>query len=216
MDLSDYKPIDELHQYIYRFITLDELKELVSQNKAPHLIIKNPLTGEEKIYCSVSELSTWLFMNHIVHIESTDLSTLKPAQILGIELTAIQPMYHVPIEWFQAMKGIYFLFENNELKYIGESDVVLNRLATHLGEKKKIFNKIYFHPFPYSSKLRKAVEISLIRYFKPEYNVQDTVNFSVTNTQKTLLNKFFNNEDLSEYETFDTLGFLCKNDSPIN
>ncbi len=83
--------------------------------------------------------------------------------------------------------GIYFLFYNNELLYIGETTKLLDRLYTHkCGYKNRI--KINFNQFSIincdKSKLD-ILEKKYIELLKPKYNVQHQWEKSkITNTAK--------------------------------
>lgn len=73
-------------------------------------------------------------------------------------------------------KGIYFLYDDDELVYIGQSVCVLRRLFDHLAEQnihlKKKFNKMFFIRTDESDELRRKTEANLIRFYKPKYNIK--------------------------------------------
>ena len=64
-------------------------------------------------------------------------------------------------------RGIYFLFDNEELVYIGQTINLLSRLPSHAAEK--IFDFVRF--FQYDGDLT-SLEMALIVKFKPKYNKQ--------------------------------------------
>jgi len=64
--------------------------------------------------------------------------------------------------------GIYFLYDDKEIVYIGQSINVESRIQSHLQDGKKHFNKAYFIPFR-RTKLDGAEE-AFVRMFRPKYN----------------------------------------------
>ena len=64
-------------------------------------------------------------------------------------------------------KGVYFLFDDKQLVYIGESDNIYRRIGQHIYEGTKKFDS--FEIFPCND--RKKLEGFLIRTLKPKYNV---------------------------------------------
>ena len=64
-------------------------------------------------------------------------------------------------------EGVYFLFDNKQLVYIGESDNIYRRIGQHIYDGTKKFDS--FEIFPCND--RKKLEGFLIRTLKPKYNV---------------------------------------------
>lgn len=65
--------------------------------------------------------------------------------------------------------SIYFLWDNNEIVYIGKTNSIYNRIGTHKRDPSKNFNYVSaFHV------LTGALEIEnkLIKKYKPQYNKQ--------------------------------------------
>ncbi|MFA7287604.1 MAG: GIY-YIG nuclease family protein [Melioribacteraceae bacterium] len=71
---------------------------------------------------------------------------------------------------FFGISGIYFLYKNNQLVYIGESRCIISRVSRHYEENTKQFDKFTFSVFTGTSDARKRKEKALIRRFKPKYN----------------------------------------------
>lgn len=69
-------------------------------------------------------------------------------------------------------EGVYFLYDKDELVYIGTSDNLFRRIGQHIAEKTKVFDR--FELFPTNDRIR--LEGFLIRMFKPKYNVSDGAN----------------------------------------
>ena len=66
-----------------------------------------------------------------------------------------------------ATKGVYFLFDNKQLVYIGESNNVYMRIGQHIKDGKKKFDSFEIYP----CNDRKKLEGFLIRALSPKYNV---------------------------------------------
>jgi hypothetical protein len=64
-------------------------------------------------------------------------------------------------------EGVYFLFDGDELVYIGTTDNLYRRIGEHIAEGKKVFNRFEFYP----TEDRIRLEGFLIRTLKPKYNV---------------------------------------------
>lgn len=68
-------------------------------------------------------------------------------------------------------KGVYFLYDNEELVYIGMSINILNRVNSHVREKKMTFNKIKIvHTNFMDKKGIFDLESKLINKHNPRYN----------------------------------------------
>lgn len=67
----------------------------------------------------------------------------------------------------KSAKGVYFLLQDDEIVYVGSSTNVNSRLATHIGEKRKQFNKIFFFKTANYIQLEKEY----IKKFNPKYNI---------------------------------------------
>lgn len=66
-------------------------------------------------------------------------------------------------------EGVYFLYDKDELVYIGQSDNLYRRIGQHIAEKKKRFDR--FELYPTTDRIR--LEGFLITMFKPKYNISD-------------------------------------------
>lgn len=81
-------------------------------------------------------------------------------------------------------KGIYYLYDNSEIVYIGESNVnVMSRILTHFKDKDKVFNSymIFLKP-DYTEKQLKEYEKKCIQKHNPKYNVIHNINLNQTNS----------------------------------
>lgn len=71
-------------------------------------------------------------------------------------------------------EGVYFLYDGDELVYIGESDNVFRRIGQHIYQKSKKFNR--FEIYPTSD--RKRLESFLIDQLHPKYNIAHGKNYA--------------------------------------
>ena len=71
---------------------------------------------------------------------------------------------------FSQSKGVYFLIQDDEIVYVGESKNVYARLLFHYNDDSKKFNKIYFIHIDSSTKKRRAIESYYIMKINPKYN----------------------------------------------
>ena len=68
------------------------------------------------------------------------------------------------------LKGIYILYRDNEVVYVGRSNDITKRIAVHKREGKK-FDRYETVKFPYYRDRKKA-ERFLIELYTPGYNKQ--------------------------------------------
>lgn len=86
------------------------------------------------------------------------------------------------LDYLQKLKrqnGLYFLYNNDELVYIGQSKSVYTRVLEHIVDNKKTFNDVtaLYHEDVTNSEI---MEIALIYLKKPKYNklvIQDIGKF---------------------------------------
>lgn len=69
-------------------------------------------------------------------------------------------------------KGVYALFDGEQLVYIGQSNSLYSRIGNHIRENTKTFDSFELFPLPdnYSDVELSAVEYWLIAWFNPKYN----------------------------------------------
>ena len=72
--------------------------------------------------------------------------------------------------------GIYFLFKNKELKYIGESACIITRISRHVSSKN--FDSFKIHCRESDEKKRKKIEKRLINKHRPVLNITHNNNMS--------------------------------------
>lgn len=68
-------------------------------------------------------------------------------------------------------KGIYFLYKNNKIVYIGKSDNnIFRRICDHYEEKSKEFDSFTFKKYDVSNKALLKIESILIKKYSPICN----------------------------------------------
>lgn len=67
-----------------------------------------------------------------------------------------------------SVSGLYFLFNNEKLVYIGKSSHIYRRVRTHIRQKQKQFNTFAVHKVSHNVF---ELESKLIEIYKPKYNV---------------------------------------------
>jgi predicted GIY-YIG superfamily endonuclease len=63
---------------------------------------------------------------------------------------------------------VYFLFNNDELVYVGSTAWLRNRISQHRHEKEKTFTDVYYITIPLKD--RDEVEMHYIELYKAKYN----------------------------------------------
>lgn len=71
---------------------------------------------------------------------------------------------------FFNLVGIYFLYKNNKIVYIGESNCIISRVSQHFKDNTKNFDSFTFREHNGTAKARKQLEKKLIKQYKPKYN----------------------------------------------
>lgn len=70
-------------------------------------------------------------------------------------------------------EGVYFLYDKDELVYIGQSDNLYRRIGQHIADGVKTFDR--FELYPTNDRIR--LEGFLIRMFKPKYNISSGADY---------------------------------------
>lgn len=76
----------------------------------------------------------------------------------------------IQLNEFFGISGIYFLFKENKLVYIGESSCVFTRISQHFKNTKKEFDSFKYEIFQGTIKQRKLKERKLIIRYNPILN----------------------------------------------
>ena len=112
-------------------------------------------------------------------------------RLIPLNLSALSPIC-----------GIYFLYDNEELVYIGHSKRIPMRICEHLSNQNgcyKEFTHAYFRPC--EEELLFATEMAFIRKHRPKYNIWHTNNRKGLRTikdpsheEELLINQILSNE----------------------
>lgn len=78
----------------------------------------------------------------------------------------------IPID-FNELRGVYFLFLNEEIVYIGQSQNVYVRIQNHINEKVKVFNRAFVQFIPLEFDLQEVEKHYILKY-RPKYNYETT------------------------------------------
>jgi hypothetical protein len=73
------------------------------------------------------------------------------------------------MKFFELRSGIYFLYNGAELVYIGQATNISRRIIEHFSDGTKQFTHVRYNVVPIESLF--DVETTLIRAFKPKYNM---------------------------------------------
>jgi hypothetical protein len=72
------------------------------------------------------------------------------------------------MEQYKPPQGVYFLYNDGELVYVGQTNDIFRRISEHSRSKKRFTWWQYFEIN--DENLRKAIEYMFIRVAKPKYN----------------------------------------------
>lgn len=90
------------------------------------------------------------------------------------------------VEPLQLVSGVYFLFEGEEVVYVGESNDVFLRVRTHFSDPRMKFDKWAYLKIPADE--RREVELEYIRMFQPHLNTRG-IKFYGTQRRRNWRNK---------------------------
>lgn len=178
MEASKLRKIGDCKGKIKEIIGDDEVIQLAKDGICPHYIIINPLTKEESIWFIASELNQWFEANFVKYRESGfvqdyifihfNKENYASDEGIPLELSNIKELYHLPMQNICTLPGIYFLCKKRKIKYIGQAVNITQRVITHINERIKDFDSVYFITCPINRLTE--LEYSLIRYLQPELN----------------------------------------------
>lgn len=154
---------------IETLISEDRLIQYAKSGYAPCLIIddttimffkKDLMEWVKKVVCKIQmpqqiDSSVRIIVNKEASFHSIPESLLA----MNGKLKTFDTVEGVPV--------IYFLIQNDEVVYVGQSSNLTLRVATHRDQKE--FDRVlyFFHP----QDLLNHTEAALIRYLKPKYNI---------------------------------------------
>jgi len=194
IELSKLKTIEDCHGRLKKFLGSDEIVQLAKDGICPHYVMTNPITKEQSFFFVPSELNEWMAANYIHAVEGKfvpeitfmDFSPIKPETIIPLELIAIRDLFELPMSRITTPPGVYFLCQDGKIMYIGQSVNVASRIVSHVKEKAKKFNSVFFIPCPINR--LDDLEGALIRKYKPELNGNAPVGARGTELEDRILN----------------------------
>ena len=70
-------------------------------------------------------------------------------------------------------QGVYGLFKDGCLIWVGQTRNICNRLYAHISQEDRDFDEVWFHPMPYTPELEiDRVERALILRARPSENIR--------------------------------------------
>lgn len=80
----------------------------------------------------------------------------------------LRPLPLAKLDRSFARSGVYFLFQGQEIVYVGQSADVLRRIGEHISDRLKVFDGVAF--IPCQALNRVWMEEQYIKRLKPRYN----------------------------------------------
>lgn len=160
------KTAEEVSISIKNWISADRILELAESGYMPHYRI----VGESPRF-KVTEVKNWLANNLVSECRGRNLPEVIRVVIPPPDLTDRPPtsisnvsnLTQLPKHGYQP--GVYFLCKEGEVIYVGQSISPSSRIATHVSERQKDFDRVYLLPTPMSE--LDQVEASFIHHLRP-------------------------------------------------
>lgn len=86
----------------------------------------------------------------------------------AVNKNAPKELAHVCVEEMHIGSGVYFLTENQNIVYVGQSKNIPLRIASHIADKQKKFDSVFYLKLPKNDLL--DVESEWISSLRPKYN----------------------------------------------
>jgi hypothetical protein len=168
-----FKTPEEAAKSLGNTISAGRLAELAEAGYAPHYLIdgKGP-------WFKIAELREWFDRNAVQARGGLPMPTRlslvldppqRPAADAPTCLSHLDGLLHLdPAHLWHP--GVYFLCQDDEVVYIGQSVMVPGRVMGHIRQAKKVFDRerVYYLPVPEGELLR--MESEMIRQLEPRYN----------------------------------------------
>jgi len=114
----------------------------------------------------------------------------------------------IPMQYFDRISCVYFIYVNGEVVYIGQSVNLYSRIAVHKGGVMADMDRVEYIPMPENELY--VAEKSLIRYFAPKRNGIDNLGFLLTadevKEEIDVINKYV---DSPEFKASKHISQLC-------
>mgnify|MGYP002398217192 CR=1 FL=1 len=78
----------------------------------------------------------------------------------------------IEVDWMYNISGVYFLFKDDNLIYIGESSCIIRRISEHITNGVMTFNYFKIFQIEPNSDARKEIEKRMIKKHNPICNLQ--------------------------------------------
>lgn len=95
-------------------------------------------------------------------------------------------------------EGVYFLYDGDELVYIGTTDNLYRRIGEHIAEGEKVFDRFEFYPT--TDRIR--LEGFLIKMFKPKYNLSMGADYVFSRTREDIFPSLSIQEAIDKYDEY--------------
>jgi len=107
-----------------------------------------------------------LYKQEIEDLKKIIAELIKYKQVI---IENIESNKKIDIDFFEnGFSGVYILYQDEEVVYVGQSRFIFNRIQTHILDRDKKFNYVEFMFFP-KDRLD-DLEMFLIKKHKPKYN----------------------------------------------
>lgn len=156
----------------------EQIDELAEKGVVPHYRLVNTLTQKISYLFDSVTFQKFLKERCITEVEGKSLTVIsfndhclpfKDNSLIPHELKSLNnDVYILPLAFVNSPSGIYFMYMDEELVYIGQSINISSRIINHYRENTKVFNKVFFIKVDADSLL--SVERDLIKKFNPKYN----------------------------------------------
>lgn len=179
------QPIEKCNGKMKRLLGDDVILQLAKDGMCPHYILVNPLSKEEMVLFSATELESWIEKNYLFYKEGNftpsfefihfnrELNRVSHKEV-PVELSQLgDDLFELPFDYINTPPGIYFLCKDNKIMYVGQSTSIVSRIATHIKENTKQFDRIFFIVCP-AHKLDE-IETELIKRFYPPLNIKSNI-----------------------------------------
>ena len=151
--LSSLKFSNELSAKTLSYFNGPEFLEKLAENEEiDHYRLVCPISKNVRYLFTIENVNNYILKNMIQKIDSKNISFVNftddhtmPTKDIPKELQSyMNEVYKLPIENFVTPSGVYFLYYQQELVYIGKAISVSNRLSTHVVSSEKTFDSCYF------------------------------------------------------------------------
>lgn len=177
-DITRLRTAENISQALKGRISPEVLSDLALSGYAPHYRLgesQEPLfyLGEIKEWVSKDYLTRFhaRSLPHIVQVVSGG-NDVKDLGSIPTSIRLIPGLMDITAA-SQLASGIYFMCLDGKVVYVGRSKSVGARLSQHRQDGRKVFDTIFYLPWPAHSIAK--IEEELIRALKPEYNTVGVV-----------------------------------------